>query len=137
MKDPTDDLLTSLFATLQADVDLSEALGGPKIFDRLPEQVAYPYVVIGRTSTADWSTATEEGAAITFFIHCWSQSAKRGEVAALQQLIHANIDAGLPDLQDHELIQIRRQISEIQRDYGRGLVHGLMRYRAIVEPQPA
>ena len=40
MNDPTDDLLTSLFAALQADADLSEALGGPKIFDRLPEQVA-------------------------------------------------------------------------------------------------
>ena len=137
MKDPSDDLVTSLFEALRSSTELTDALGGSKVFDKLPERVAYPYVVIGRTSTADWSTATEEGVAITFFIHCWSQAAKRGALSDLQQIIDTTIAAGLPPLQDHELIQIRRQISEIQRDHARDLVHGLMRYRAILEPKPA
>lgn len=136
MKDPSDDLVTRLFEALRSSSELSDALGGTKIFDKLPESVAYPYVVIGRTSTADWSTATEEGVAITFFIHSWSQAARRGETAELQQKIDTIISDGLPDLRDHELIQIRRQIAEIQRDYGRDLVHGLMRYRAVLEPKP-
>ena len=58
MKDPSDDLVTSLFDALQSNPELTDALGGTKIFDKLPERIAYPYVVIGRTSTADWSTAT-------------------------------------------------------------------------------
>jgi hypothetical protein len=137
LTDASQELIASLFAALQSNTDLTNALGGTKIFDKLPERVAYPYVVIGRTSASDWSTATEDGAAITFFIHCWSETGQRSEVATLQQLIDSAIGSDLPPMEDHTLIHLRRQITEVQRDYARGLVHGLMRYRAVLEPKVA
>ena len=137
MKSASEDLIVAVFSALQTSDDLTNVLGGAKIFDQLPERVAYPYVVIGRTSATDWSTATEDGEAITFFIHCWSDAPGRSEISSLQHSIETVLDAGLPALADHDLIQLRRQISEIQRDYARGLVHGLMRYRAVLEPKPA
>ena len=135
MKEASEELVTALFKALNASGELEAALGGSKIFDKLPERVAYPYIVIGRTSTSDWSTATEAGSAITIFIHCWSKAANRSEISTLQRLIEDTLGDGLPAMEDHHLIQLRRQLAETQRDHARGLVHGLMRYRAVLEPK--
>ena len=134
MSDACQELIAGLFEVLTTDAELQTLLGGAKVFDRVPERVAFPYVVIGRTSTTDYSTSTEDGVAIILFIHCWSQAAGREEVHAIQQRIEAVLEASPPGLAAHHLINLRNQFSEVQRDHGRGIMHGLTRYRAVLEP---
>ncbi|MEP1206725.1 MAG: DUF3168 domain-containing protein [Rhizobiaceae bacterium] len=135
MSDACQELITGLFETLTGSTELTNLLGAAKIFDRVPDRVESPYVVIGRTTTTDYSTASEDGVAIVFFVHCWSQSADRGEIHAIQQLISTLLTDQPPVLATHNLIHLRNQFSEVQRDHLRGLMHGLTRFRAVVEPK--
>ncbi len=134
MSDACQELIASLFEALSTNSELTVLLGGAKIYDRVPERVELPYIVIGRTSMSDYSTATEEAVAIVLFIHCWSQSADRREVHAIQQQIAAALTGQLPAMPGHVLVHLRNQFSETQRDHVRGTMHGLMRFRAVIEP---
>ncbi len=136
MSDACQELISSIFKALTDSTELGALLGGAKIFDRVPERVDFPYVVIGRTSSTDYSTASEDGLAVIVFIHCWSQSAARQEIHAIQQHIETELTQKMPAMAANNLIHLRKQYSETQRDHARGLMHGLMRFRAVLEPQP-
>lgn len=135
MSDACQELITSLFEALTDSSELTSLLGGVKIFDRVPDRAGFPYVVIGRTSTTDYSTASEDGVAIVLFIHCWSKSADRREIHAVQQQIDAVLTGPLPAMATHNLIHLRNQFSETQRDHVRRVMHGLTRFRAVLEPK--
>ena len=79
MSDASRDLIQAVFSALSSDPDLTAALGAAKIFDQIPERSALPYVVLGRVTTTDWSTATEDGDAVEFSLHIWSQAKGRAE----------------------------------------------------------
>jgi len=127
-------LQTSLFKTLAADADLQTALGGDKIFENVPERSSFPYIVLGRQVVSDWSTATEDGVAIVFFIHIWSRSTDRDECNALQEAVQKTLTGELDAMDDHKLIHLRFQLAETRRDRTNGHLHCVMRFRAVIEP---
>ncbi len=134
MSDASRDLIQAVFSALSSDPDLTAALGAAKIFDQIPERSALPYVVLGLVTTTDWSTATEDGDAVEFSLHIWSQAKGRAEVMHIQSGIEKVLKAESFSLQDHRLIQLRNQFSETRRDGATGNLHGLLRFRATVEP---
>lgn len=127
-------LQESVFKALLADPDLTTLLGSNAIFDRVPEKQSMPYLVIGRSTTSDWSTATEGGEAVIFFVHVWSKDTSRSEVHALQSKIKEVLTADLPPLDGHKLINFRFQLAETRRDRTDNHFHGVMRFRAVTEP---
>ncbi len=134
MIDAALDLRQAVYKTLVQDTDLMAALGGNRIFDRVPERVGFPYLVIGRTMASDWSTSTETGEAITLFIHSWSRSPGRNESHALQGHVKRILAAGLVPLADHHLVNLRFQLAETRRDRKSRHFHGVLRFRAVTEP---
>lgn len=46
---------------LLSDTPLTALLGGPRVYDEPPKSIAFPYVTLGETRVADWSTGTEPG----------------------------------------------------------------------------
>lgn len=134
MSDSGQQLIGILFQALLGDAELASLTGGPKVFDRVPEKAAYPYVVVGRTSVSDWSTATEDGAAIVVLIHTWSGTSDRTQSHAIQQRIDTILTGELPPMAGYTLVQLRNQLTETWRDHTDGHLHGLMRFRALVEP---
>ena len=49
-----------MFAALSASSDLQALIGDPpRLFDFVPRDSVFPYVVLGDGSESDWSTATE------------------------------------------------------------------------------
>ncbi len=135
MGDATIDLRHALFTALSADTELVAQLGGPKVFDKVPERVSPPYVVVGRSASSDWSTATEDGEAIVFFVHTWSKSANRNESHDLQAHVKRIMAANLPALDDHHLVNLCFQLAETRRDRAEGYLHGVLRFRAVTEPR--
>ena len=133
MSDPSQELIAGLFQALLNDVELAALLGAPKVFDRVPERCVFPYVVVGRTSVTDWSTATEGGTAIVVLIHTWSDTTDRAQSHGIQQRIDAILTGTLPPMANHTLVQLRNQLTETWRDHNDGHLHGVMRFRALVE----
>lgn len=122
------------FQALSADPALTTLLGADRIFDRVPERVRPPYVVLGQSMVSDWSTATEDGEAIVFFIHVWSKSSDRDQCHAAQQEVKRVLESGL-SLPATNLVALRFQLTDTRRDRPSGYLHGVMRFRAVIEPQ--
>ena len=135
MIDPAIDLQETIFKALSQDNELLTLLGPNKVFDRVPERVDFPYIVIGRSTTSDWSTSTEDGETIVFFIHTWSRISSRSECHALQAQVKRVLAGSLAPLTDHHLINLRFQLAETRRDRVSEHFHGVLRFRAVTEPR--
>ena len=128
-----DALRKGVGAALLADQGVVAALGGSAVFDAVPDRQRPPYVVIGRTVAADWSTASEGGEAVTLFLHVWTQAERRDGNQAVQGAVRAAL-AGPVATPGHHLVSLRLELSETRRDPMTGHVHGVMRLRALIEP---
>jgi len=134
MASPGLELQKAVFAALSADPALIAALGGPKIHDLAPADVAFPYITFGRTSVYDWSTGTESGTEHLFTLHVWSKARGRSEALDIMELVRARLhDADLA-LEGYHLVNLREEFSETRYDDDLGVHHGLLRYRAVIEP---
>jgi len=123
----------AIVTVLGADAALAGLLGGPKVFDRTPADVAFPYLSFGRTSVFDWSTDTEMGSEHLFTIHAWSLHAGKGEVLAIMEAVRSLLhDAALP-VEGHRLVLLRQEFAEARFDPDQLVHHGSMRFRALLE----
>lgn len=128
------ELQRAIVTALEDDAGLAGLLGGQKVFDHTPADVAFPYVSFGRTSVYDWSTDTETGSEQLFTIHAWSLHAGKREVLAIMEGVRGLLhDAALP-VDGHRLVLLRQEFAEARFDPDQLVHHGLMRFRALLEP---
>jgi Protein of unknown function (DUF3168) len=128
------DLQKAVYAALAADATLTTLLDGPAIYDAAPQDAAFPFVVIDQTQIRDWSTGTEPGAEHMLMLHVWSRYAGKRAAYAVADAIRAALDGALLSLDDHRLINLRHQYSELKRDEDGETQHGVLRFRAVTEP---
>ena len=135
MNHPAADLQETIHTALAANSGLTGLLGGVKIHDHYPEKESFPYVILGRATSADWSTSTETGASHLFTIHTWSRKTARSETRMIQQEIADTLHDQPFTAQDHHIINLRLEFSEARHDRESGRIHGIMRFSAITEPK--
>ncbi|MBY8918064.1 DUF3168 domain-containing protein [Nitratireductor sp. L1-7-SE] len=134
MLDAAFELQKAVFGELAADVALTGALGGAKLYDLAPARTAYPYVTFGPASAHDWSTDTEEGSEHFFTVNVWSNGKGRREALQLMDRIDTLLKGSSLPVAGHQLVNLRREGSEIRFDEDLIAYHGLMRFRAVIEP---
>ncbi len=126
-------LQKALVATLVAD-DGVGALVADRIFDAAPRNAGFPYLSLGETRAADWSTGTEAGAEHRLTLHVWSR--QRGKRESFE--IMAAVEAALHDqplaLDGQALVNLRLEFADARRDPDGITWHGAMRFRAVTEP---
>ncbi len=128
------ELQRAIVAVLESDAGLTGLLGGPKVFDRTPPDVSFPYVTFGRTSLFDWSTDTEAGSEHLFTIHVWSQHAGKREVFAIMERLRTLLHEAQLPVEGHRLVLLRQEFAEARYEPGERVHHGVMRFRALIEP---
>ena len=131
------ELQKAVLAVLGASAPLVAMLGGPKILDHTPANVAFPYITFGRTSAFDWSTATEEGAEHLFTLHIWSKGKGKAEtlgvMEAVRKLLH---DAEMALAGGQQLVNLRHEAADVRFDDDHSVYHGTLRFRAVTEHTP-
>ncbi|MBL8579005.1 MAG: DUF3168 domain-containing protein [Mesorhizobium sp.] len=127
------ELQKAIFAALGANGALA-ALVGTRILDHAPANVAFPYIIFGRTSVYDWSTGTESGTEQTFTLHVWSRGKGKKEALAIMDLVRETLHDGALALEGHVLVNLRLEFSEARYDERNEAHHGAMRFRAVTEP---
>ncbi|MBS3650799.1 DUF3168 domain-containing protein [Pseudaminobacter sp. 19-2017] len=128
------ELQKAVVAALTSDNALVGLLGGAKVYDHAPPQASFPYITLGRTSLFDWSTGTESGEEQILTLHVWSKG--QGKKQALEIIERAG-EALRPDalaLTGVHLVCFRQEYSEVRFDEDLSVYHGLLRFRALVEP---
>ncbi len=126
-------LQTAVYAALVADAGVG-ALIGDRIYDGAPRTAVFPYVTIGRTTVADWSTGTEDGSEHRLILDIWSRQQGKSECAAIAGTIRAVLHDAALALAGHALVALRFVSAEIARDPDGITMHGVLRFRAVTEP---
>jgi Protein of unknown function (DUF3168) len=134
MTAPAAELQKAIFSALSNDTELSALLGGVRIFDQAPANVAFPYITFGRTSIYDWSTGTESGTEQLFTLHIWSKEKGKKETLDIMELARVRLDDASLPLDGHHLVNIRLEFAEARHEDDLSVHHGLLRFRAVTEP---
>jgi hypothetical protein len=130
-------LQRSLRQALAGSSDLTTLLGGARIYDDAPQGAAFPFIILGQSVVRDWSTGTEDGAEHDLTLHVWSRAGGKKQVHEIIESIRAVLHDQPLVLADHYLINLRHEFSEARLDPDGDTFHGIVRYRAVTEPEHA
>ena len=130
-EDASDQLSQLHIAALKGDTAIGD-LVGDRIFDFVPRQTPYPYIIYQISSSEEWDTSTEDGEEHSVYLNVWDdkEGAKRVNriMRRAKELFH---DETAFTLTDHNLVNCRRVSKTVDRD-GQ-LYHGVGLFRAITE----
>ena len=128
-------LQKALFAALAADTALTALLGAARIYDDVPQSSDFPYLTFGQSTARDWSTASDDGHEHTITLHVWSQAKGRAQVHEIMSAVRTALHGQPLNLDGHRLINLRHEFSEARRESDGETYHGLLRLRAVTEPE--
>ena len=127
-------LRAAVHDALVADAGLLSLLGGPKIYDEPPRAAAFPYVTLGETRVADYSTGTEPGEEHQLVLHAWSRQGGTREAHLIAGALLQALDDAPLTLTDHHLVNFRFSVADVRREADGRTYHALVRFRAVTEP---
>ncbi len=127
-------LLAALREAALADSGVA-ALVGQRIYDDPPADVVFPYVTPGRVESRLSEASSAEATEHAVTLHVWSRYGGRAEaldvIAALRTALH---NAPLT-LEAHKLVLLLAQFADVFRSGDGRTTHGVLRLRAITEPE--
>lgn len=121
-------------ATLQRVIYevLDATLTDIPVFDHVPQDQAFPYVVIGEGDAGEFDTDTEVGQEHRPLIHIYDRHRGKKIVKETQQAIRNALDNQPLDLTpDANLVFIYYEFSEVYLDPDGLTYHGVIRFRAL------
>jgi hypothetical protein len=127
-------LQKAIHARLMADATLVTIMGTPRIHDEAPQRTAFPYVTSASSTLRDYSTGTEAGHEHLVTLNVWSRAAGRKEAHAIMLAIRNALHDATLTLEDHRLVNLRHELSEVRREEDGDTIRGTLRLRAVTEP---
>src|SRR5690606_37873072 len=128
-------LRAAIRGALVADSALTSLLGGERIYDEPPRDAALPYVTLGEDVVSDGSTATEAGDEHALTLHVWSRQGGHREAQLIAgALLEALADAPLAS-EGHSVANLRFVAADVRREADGRTYHGIVRLRALTEPE--
>lgn len=127
-------LQQSVYAALVDDTTILALLGGPRIYDDVPQGADFPYLTIGQSTIRDWSTSNEDGDEHTLTLHVWSRENGRKQTHAIMGALREALHDRPLALTGHRLINLRHEFSDARREPDGDTYRGIVRYRAVTEP---
>lgn len=134
------ELQTALYQRLTGFTALTDLLAGdprfsatPAVYDHVPQDAEYPYIVIGEDFALDWDTDTTTGSDTEITIHTWSRFRGRGETKKIQRQIYNA-------LHRHDLLVTGADTVTVEFEDSRTLLdedgltrHGATTFRVLLE----
>ena len=128
------DLQQSVYNFLINDGVLTSQLGGQSVYDDAPQRAAYPYITFGQSQVRDWSTGSDTGKEHIITLHVWSKAGGKRETHEIIDTLCQGLHDNALTLVDHQLVNLRCEFSEARRTPDGEKIHGIVRYRAVTEP---
>lgn len=127
-------LQRAIYDVLVGDAAILDLLGAPRIYDAVPDNSAFPYLTLGQSSVADWSTGSEAGEEHRLTLHVWSRAAGRREAQELMAALRAALHGRALGLDGHRLVNLRHELSDVRREPDGVTTRATLRFRAVTEP---
>ena len=126
------DLQTILYSTLNGDSTLDGIVGDNKIFDNVPQDTSYPYVVIGNINVANRGTKSLDGNEYSVDIDVWSTYRGKKEISQAMERIYELFHDTSYSVSGADMVvsQVRNTITLVEND---GITrHGVLSLSVIV-----
>lgn len=129
-------LAAALRDAAMTNADVRALLGDPaRVHDDPPPDAVFPYVTLGRVETRGAGACGGEALEHAITLHVWSRHGGRAEaldvIAALRGALH---NAAL-SLEGHRLVLLLAQFADVFRSGDGRTTHGVLRLKAITEPE--
>jgi hypothetical protein len=130
--DPSLPIQKAIVTTLKADAAVVAALGGQRVYDRIPTGIRPPYVQIGDSQVLDDSAECLDLGEGFETIHVWSETVGRVQAKTIAKAV---ADALTPDLTVEGFEITGSYISDIRHlDGGDGMTsHSVLTFRYLSE----
>ena len=102
------------------------------VYDDVPEDVSYPYVILGEETTANNGSVTLDGVEHTLTIHVWSQYRGRREIKEIMESVYSLLHNTAISVSGASLVNIRQEFSNTLAENDGITRHGVMRFRVVV-----
>ncbi len=102
------------------------------VFDDVPENTAYPYVVIGEETATNIDTKDKDAHEHTLTIHVWSQYRGRKEIKNIMSSVYTTLHNASITVSGASLVNIRHEFENTLTEADGITRHGVMRFRAVV-----
>ncbi|MBT2661946.1 DUF3168 domain-containing protein [Bacillus sp. ISL-45] len=119
-------LQEAIFQRLDSDVSLKEMITG--VFDAVPKDQVYPYVVIGEPTLLPFDTKTVPGEEISLVIHAWSDYAGKKETYNILNSCQKALSYKL-ELPGFQVLKVERLGIQVFDDIDPRIRHGVLRIK--------
>ena len=126
-------LASAVYSRLTGDATLMGLVDG--VYDDVPQDTAYPYIVVGEETTLNAGTKTLDGLEYTLTIHVWSRYRGLKETKHIMQRIYALLHTYDLAVTGASLVNLRQEFSSTFVDADGLTRHGVIRFRAMVFDQ--
>jgi len=126
-------LQSAVFAALTADATL-QSLIDTRLYDAVPLNPTFPYVVLGDGKETNADTATEEGSEHQFNVTVWSQGGGHQESKSIADAVRFRLNNATLSLDGHALVDLRFQDCEYARESDGQTYSATLSFRAVTEP---
>tara|TARA_R100000995_G_scaffold61426_1_gene31321 strand:+ start:1521 stop:1928 length:408 start_codon:yes stop_codon:yes gene_type:complete len=126
------DLQTILYSTLNGDSTLDGIVGNNKIFDNVPQDTGYPYVVIGNINVINRGTKNLDGNEYNIDIDVWSEYRGKKEISNAMERIYELLHDTTYSVSGADMVvsQVRNTITLVENN---GITrHGVLSLNVIV-----
>lgn len=103
------------------------------VYDHVPQESAFPYIVIGDDTSTPWDTDDSTGSESTCTIHVWSRQRGRKEVKTIMQAIYDAMHRQELTITGGALVECAAEFQESFLDPDGITRHGVIRFRLITE----
>ncbi len=126
------EIQVSIYEELTGYYHLSSMVGD-RIYDRVPQNSDYPYLVLGDDTSLPWDTDNTTGSENTLTLHVWSRYYGRKEVKDIMKAIYDCLHRKNIEVSGAHTVLCQHEFSESFLDPDGITTHGVIRFRIIID----
>ncbi len=127
------ELQKALHASLVADAGLSALVGG-RVFDRPPQDAAFPFVTLGDTDVEPDGAGGGGGAIHQIMLSAWSRAPGRRETKEIMSAIDQVLQDASLSMTGHVLVNLQLERASVAYVGEAEALRGRLIFRAYTEP---
>jgi hypothetical protein len=120
---------------IQQAIDTEVLKLGYPTYDHVPQESAFPYIVIGDDTSIPWDTDDSVGTEATCTIHIWSRYRGRQEVKQISGEIYESLHRAELAISGGSLVECQAEFEESFMDSDGLTRHGVIRFRLTIDAE--
>lgn len=120
----------TIYQTLSGDTTLGNDITG--VFDHVPQNQAFAYVVVGDDTAIQWDTDDANGFEMTVTLHTWTRYEGREQCKRIMGRIYELLQAQPLAVSGYTTVYVFFEYSETLLDADGLTRHGVQRFRFVI-----